>query len=142
MAWKFTSNGKLFIITTTWANNNSILPYPKAKFNNSIWKLSLRPKLQLFTLKLVHEILPTRYKLRHFGINIDDEWHFCNKDEENIDHIFMKCDLVFNFGLLLIIIVLPLSFQTSQLRSGLKTLGHTKIGKMFGNPLKKLITIL
>lgn len=41
---KFNSTGHFSIKSTTWTNNTSIVPHPKAKFINGLWKLKLRPK--------------------------------------------------------------------------------------------------
>lgn len=47
-----------------------------------------RPKLYLFAWKLLRNMLPTGDKLRKLRMNIDGDCPFCNKVEENIDHIF------------------------------------------------------
>lgn len=95
LTWQFTSNGDFFIKTTTWADNISVKPHPKTKFLTSLWKLNFRPKLHLFAWKLIPDILLTKGKLRHIGIDINGVCQFCYKTEKNIDHIFNSCGLAF-----------------------------------------------
>lgn len=53
--WKYNSTGQFSVKSTTWVNNSDIPFHRKAKFLNDIWKLRLRPKLQLFAWKLVRD---------------------------------------------------------------------------------------
>lgn len=59
-------------------------------------ELNLRPKLQIFTRKLVLNMLLTRDKLRQFGMDITGDCQFYYKVEEGIDYIFIICDLAIN----------------------------------------------
>lgn len=99
MFWEFTCDDS-FLIKTTWANNDSIKPHPKAKFINSIWRLNLIPKIKIFARKLIRNILPTRDRLIRFGININCDSPFYNKETKTLNHIFVHCDLAYNILLL------------------------------------------
>lgn len=66
-------------IKSTWDNNSSSDPHPQAKFINNIWRLDMRPKIQLFPWKLIPDIIPTRAKLQKLGLPINGDCPFCNK---------------------------------------------------------------
>lgn len=60
MIWKFSTDSNFSIKTVTWANNGSIDPHPKAKFQNNIWNLKLTSKLKFFTRKLLGKLFLLR----------------------------------------------------------------------------------
>lgn len=62
-----------------------------------VFRINLRPKLQLFARKLVCHILLITDNLRCFGMDIDAECPFYDKDVETTNHIFLSCDLTLNF---------------------------------------------
>lgn len=84
----------LFLKSTTWANITNIEPPPKANFINSLWHLNMRPKLQLFTWKVVRNMLPTRGKHTKLRMSISRDCPLSSNIGENIDHFFTKCDLL------------------------------------------------
>lgn len=96
LIWKFIPDGDFLVKTATWANNNTVPPLPKAKLLNSLWKLNLRPNLQLFDWKFLREILHTGNKIKRLGINIDGNCPFCNKGDETLNHLFSTYELALN----------------------------------------------
>lgn len=62
---------------------------------NSIQK-SIDSQIKNIFLKLTGNMLLTRRKFRHIGIDMDGACQFCNKKEESIDYIFRTCDLASN----------------------------------------------
>lgn len=56
----------LKINTLLWTNNDKISHHPKAKLLNSICKLKLIPKIELFAWKLIRGKIPTKGNLRKY----------------------------------------------------------------------------
>lgn len=101
-------------------------------------------KLQLFVRKLVQGILPRRGKLRRFGININGESPLCNKVEETIDHIFTNSDLALNiWSTIDIHCLIPINTNLNNMEWIEYIWIHKNwYHKIYGNPLKIIITIL
>lgn len=119
-------------------NNSSVSPHSKAKFRNSLSKLDLRSKLQLFAWKLVWDIFPTRGKVRKFGIDIDGECPLRNKTEETLDHLFINCEFACN--VVSIIIVLPPTSTNFTITDWMEYIWTHKnrYHKLYDNLLEKL----
>lgn len=58
-----------FLLNPTWTNNSNIEPLPKVKFINSLCRLRMRPKIQLFSWKLIRNMFPIRGKLSKLGMS-------------------------------------------------------------------------
>lgn len=50
----------LSIKSVTWGNNSNFPPHPSTKFIIDLWKLDMRPEIQIFAWKLIQNMLPTR----------------------------------------------------------------------------------
>lgn len=70
-----------------WANDK-ILPHPRAKILNCIWKLKINLRKKLLAWKLKRSKLSTREYLTRLGMDINPECHFCNNFMEDMDHLF------------------------------------------------------
>ena len=53
--------------------------------------------LSLFNFKLLHRRLPTNCFLKKVGLREDDKCSFCNKETENLIHLFWRCEKTKNF---------------------------------------------
>jgi hypothetical protein len=58
-----------------------------------IWKLSVPKSAQNFLWRLAKNILPTRSNLEKKGIILDTSCPLCESAVENIDHLFMQCEV-------------------------------------------------
>jgi hypothetical protein len=67
-----------------------------AKFNlhNVFWFPSASPKMSACALKAFHDRLPTRERLKRFGIINEDLCVLCSSSTETRDHIFFECPYV------------------------------------------------
>ena len=54
-------------------------------------------KLITFNFKLLHRRLPTNGFLKKVGLREDDKCSFCNKETENLIHLFWRCEKTKNF---------------------------------------------
>ena len=54
-------------------------------------------KLITFNFKLLHRRLPTNCFLKKVGLRDDDKCSFCNKETENLIHLFWRCEKTKNF---------------------------------------------
>ena len=50
-----------------------------------------------FNFKLLHRRLPTNCFLKKVGLRDDDKCSFCNKETENLIHLFWRCEKTKNF---------------------------------------------
>lgn len=98
--WNFNSKCLFSINSITWANNTSVSPHPKTKFVNGFMESEPASSVAIFCLKICKNMLPTRGQLRHVGMSIDGDRPFCSNDEESIDRIFKRCELLLTFGIL------------------------------------------
>nr|XP_033516803.1 uncharacterized protein LOC117281097 [Nicotiana tomentosiformis] len=57
-----------------------------------VWNQKLPNKIKFFLWLVVHGRLPTSQHLHSRGINLNPFCFFCNKEEETICHIFLRCD--------------------------------------------------
>lgn len=102
---------------------------------------NLRAELHLFAWKMIHDILFTRDKLIHLGMDAYGECQFCNKTKQNIDHIFINCDLAFNVWIT-IHTNCPTPINTNiRLLTGLNFSGRITTS-IYGDALEKVFTIL
>lgn len=69
-----------------------------------------------------------RGKLRHLGMDINEDCHFCYKVEENIGHTFVTCVFAINFCRQLKITALLLLILIKTLSIGLNISGAIKVG--------------
>lgn len=60
-----------------------------------LWSLKIPLKTKIFLWKFQHEILPTGTLLvsRTHNPNISQMCGWCHLQEENIDHLFFKCEI-------------------------------------------------
>ena len=56
-------------------------------------------KLITFNFKLLHRRLPTNCFLKKVGLRDDDKCSFCNKETENLIHLFWRCEKQKIFGI-------------------------------------------
>ena len=88
--WGFSQDGKLSLKSTTWAMRKPLV-HPRHKTLNWIWKLNLLMKIKVFLWLTIREALPTCDFLIARRLEITNTCYFCNKNSENIDHIFKLC---------------------------------------------------
>ena len=56
-------------------------------------------KLITFNFKLLHRRLPTNCFLKKVGLRDDDKCSFCDKETENLIHLFWRCEKTKKFGI-------------------------------------------
>lgn len=61
---KFTSNENFLVKIVTWTYKDQILPHHRTKLLNSIQKLHLIHKINIFASKLIRGKIPTRNNLK------------------------------------------------------------------------------
>ena len=66
----------------------------QASLSNQCTKSS---KIITFNFKLLHRRLPTNCFLKKVGLRDDDKCSFCNKETENLIHLFWRCEKTKNF---------------------------------------------
>lgn len=70
---------------------------------------------EFFTWKLIRNLLLTRNKLRHSGIDVVRDCSFCGKEVETIDYLLYSMTYPIIFGPLLVITVLLQLIQVNTL---------------------------
>lgn len=68
----------------------SSLPYKKLW--KHIWKPSVNARARNFLWRSAKNIVPTKHNLIKKGIRLDPFCSLCNKDVENVRHLFMECE--------------------------------------------------
>ncbi|GAA0143827.1 hypothetical protein LIER_04420 [Lithospermum erythrorhizon] len=58
-----------------------------------IWNIKVPPRVKTFLWKCLHNILPTRDRLRRRGILVESSCVFCNNAAENILHNLVTCPI-------------------------------------------------
>lgn len=79
----------------TWVNNDKSPPHPRAKLLNITWSMKLFPSNKLFAWGLIRENFKEN-KLRKIWLNINGESRLCRKDNEDINHLFIQCEMAKN----------------------------------------------
>jgi ribonuclease HI len=59
-----------------------------------IWKAPVPNKIKNFMWRLAKNILPTRGNLLKKGITLDTSCPLCHNSEENVQHLFMQCNIM------------------------------------------------
>ena len=49
--------------------------------------------MYMFQHKILHRILPTDVKLKHFNIKQHDTCDYCGLEPESLEHVFCECDI-------------------------------------------------
>ena len=69
-----------------------------AKMTSYDWQQNVSfLSLITFNFKLLHRRLPTNCFLKKVGLRDDDKCSFCNKETENLIHLFWRCEKTKNF---------------------------------------------
>lgn len=141
--WKYSADGSFSIKTATWTYNDKILPLPRSKLLNRIWKLNIIPKSKFFVWKLIRCKIPTRDYIRRFRIDINVDCHFYYNYIEDIDHLYINCKFSHHFWN-------TISYYCpNPTNSSLHFIGWIKFiqkyekvyQRIFGKPLEKIAAI-
>ena len=85
-----------------WRKDINLLPKEiinwKVAYQTS-FQCTKNSKLITFDFKLLHRQLPTNCFLKKVGLRVDDKSSFCNKETENLIHLFWRCEKTKNFGI-------------------------------------------
>lgn len=82
-----TESSLLKQLLRAWVNDK-ILPHPRAKILNRIWKLKINIRMKLFAWKLKRSKLSIREYRTRLGMDVNSECPFCNNFMEDMDHLF------------------------------------------------------
>ena len=95
--WKFNDNGDYTVSSTYWLLfNEHHEENPsgwKSCFWKRLWSFKLPYKLIIFIWKICSNCLPVRSELHKRVQGISPHCHFCNKEEETIEHLFLLCPM-------------------------------------------------
>jgi hypothetical protein len=87
-SWTANSNGD-FSFISAWNSVRDI--HEKFELFNVVWFPFSSPKMSCCLLKALKGRLPTRSRLKTFGIINEDSCVLCNEATETIDHLFFEC---------------------------------------------------
>lgn len=62
------------------------------KWYNLVWKAPIIPRCSFTSWVVARDRLPTKGRMKNQGIVDDAMCIFCEREEENIDHLFFKCE--------------------------------------------------
>ncbi|CAL1359192.1 unnamed protein product [Linum trigynum] len=62
--------------------------------SKSVWRKFIPSKVNAFMWEVVHKRILTLDKLQRRGVLLANRCSLCTKDEENVDHLFIKCEFV------------------------------------------------
>lgn len=64
------------------------------KVTDIMGKLAVPSKISIFSWRMFHNLLPTRFNLLTRGINLDAMYKLCGEEDEDDRHIFWSCSCV------------------------------------------------
>ncbi|XP_058757306.1 uncharacterized protein LOC131630543 [Vicia villosa] len=70
---------------------------PCKKLGQQIWKAPIHNRVRNFLWRAAKNIFPTKQNLMKKGIRLDSICSLCNKDVENVHHLFMECEFAKTF---------------------------------------------
>lgn len=66
-------------------------PHPDVYWSNAVWFSRAIPRHSFHMWLVVQNRIPTRDRLLHWGIQVDDRCLLCNQYPESRDHLFFSC---------------------------------------------------
>ncbi|XP_042495070.1 uncharacterized protein LOC122074306 [Macadamia integrifolia] len=87
--WSLSSLGA-FSTKSAWEALRKVSP--KVGWAKMVWSSVLIPRQSVFGWRLIHGKLPCDDKVKRKGVLLPSRCEVCNKAEESINHLFVKCD--------------------------------------------------
>ncbi|XP_042515225.1 uncharacterized protein LOC122089557 [Macadamia integrifolia] len=87
--WSLSSLGA-FSTKSAWEALRKVSP--KVGWAKMVWSSVLIPRQSVFGWRLIHGKLPCDDKVKRKGVLLPSRCEMCNKAEESINHLFVKCD--------------------------------------------------
>ena len=89
LIWTRSSDGEITSKFFFEDLNNS---RPELHWCRFIWHTFIPPRRSLLLWKVLHKRLATDENLKKRGIFLASRCHFCEKEEESLDHLLLRCD--------------------------------------------------
>lgn len=88
--WVITNNGEFSVKSATWIQNRGN-NFGRSNLLKKMWKLTISRKVKMFAWLMINDRLQTNDWLIRFGNNINKSCPKCRMEDENIMHLFVKC---------------------------------------------------